>query len=87
MKQQNSSTQCFLSMRLLAPAGFRMLAAGGPGTVLDTLLSIVVMAAILGGAAIFTEWFTRRAYYRCRRCAALNAKRRDQCRQCGEALP
>ena len=53
----------------------------------ETLLSIAVMLAILGGAAVFTEWFTRRAYYRCRRCATLNAKRRERCRQCGESLP
>jgi hypothetical protein len=53
----------------------------------ETLLSIIVMLVILGGAAIFTEWFTHRAYYRCRRCATLNAKRRDRCRECGETLP
>jgi hypothetical protein len=54
---------------------------------LDALLSIAVMLAILGGAAVFTEWFTRKMYYRCRGCLTLNAKRRSQCRQCGAPLP
>ena len=54
---------------------------------MDTLLNIVVFVAILGGAAVFTEWFTRKMYYRCRHCLTLNAKRRSQCRQCGKPLP
>jgi hypothetical protein len=54
---------------------------------LDTLLSIVVLVVILGLSALFTEWFARRNYYRCRRCLTLNAKRRAACRQCGEPLP
>jgi len=29
----------------------------------------------------------RKMYYRCKNCATLNAKRRSQCRQCGEKLP
>jgi len=53
----------------------------------DLLLNVVVFVGILGGAAVFTEWFTRKMYYRCRNCATINAKRRDQCRQCGAPLP
>jgi hypothetical protein len=54
---------------------------------LDTLLSLAVLVGILGLSAVFTEWFARRMYYRCRKCATLNAKRRSQCRHCGEVLP
>jgi hypothetical protein len=53
----------------------------------ETLLNLAVFVGILGGAAIFTEWFTRKMYYRCRNCLTLNAKRRAQCRQCGEPVP
>jgi len=53
----------------------------------DTLLNLVVFIGILGGAAIFTEWFSRKMYYRCGKCATLNAKRRSECRQCGQTLP
>jgi ribosomal protein L40E len=53
----------------------------------DTLINLAVFVGILGGAALFTEWFTRKMYYRCRRCLTLNARRRSQCRQCGESLP
>ena len=53
---------------------------------LEWLLNVAVFVGILGGAAVFTEWFTRRMYYRCRQCATLNAKRRSQCRQCGAPL-
>ena len=60
---------------------------GMPYAIKDTLLNLAVFVGILGGAAIFTEWFTRKMYYRCRRCLTLNAKRRAQCRSCGEPLP
>jgi hypothetical protein len=53
----------------------------------DTLISLVVVIGILGAAAFFTEWFTRKMYYRCRQCATLNAKRRTHCRSCGSSLP
>jgi len=53
----------------------------------DTLLNLAVLVGILGAGALFTEWFTRRMYYRCPRCLTLNAKRRAQCRQCGDPLP
>jgi len=53
----------------------------------DTLISLAVVMGILGLSAVFTEWFARRNYYRCRRCLTLNAKRRTGCRHCGESLP
>ena len=55
--------------------------------IMETLLNVLVFVGILGAAAVFTEWFTRKMYYRCGNCATLNAKRRSQCRQCGEPLP
>ncbi|MBI3933663.1 MAG: hypothetical protein HY316_03165 [Acidobacteria bacterium] len=54
---------------------------------MDTLLNVLVLVGILGASAVFTEWFTRKMYYRCRGCLTLNAKRRTHCRQCGEPLP
>jgi len=54
---------------------------------MDTLLNIAVFVGILGASAVFTEWFARKMYYRCRRCGTLNAKRRSQCRQCSEPVP
>ena len=53
----------------------------------DTLLTILVLGAILGLSAVLTNLFTRKMYYRCNRCANLNAKRRTHCRRiCGEPL-
>lgn len=52
----------------------------------DVLLTIVVLGGILVVSAVFTNWFTRRMYYKCEGCGALNAKRRTHCRICGEAL-
>ena len=53
----------------------------------DTLLSLALLVGILGISAVLTELFARKMYYRCRQCATLNAKRRSQCRNCGEKLP
>ncbi|MFN8005821.1 MAG: hypothetical protein U0V70_02085 [Terriglobia bacterium] len=52
----------------------------------DLLLNAAVLLGILGGAAVFTQWFSRRMYNQCARCHALNAKRRKQCRVCGMEL-
>jgi hypothetical protein len=48
----------------------------------STLLSIVVLVAILAASAIVTNWFARAMYNRCASCGALNAKRRARCRSC-----
>jgi lipopolysaccharide biosynthesis regulator YciM len=53
----------------------------------ETLLNLVVAVGILGASLVLTQLFVRKMYYRCRQCGALNAKRRNQCRGCGEALP
>jgi len=52
----------------------------------DTLLTIVVLGGILVLSAVFTNWFTRKMYYRCGQCQNLNAKRRTHCRICGNQL-
>jgi hypothetical protein len=52
----------------------------------DTLLSIAVLVAILGGSALITQWFARTMYRACAACGTLNAKRRTHCRACGQAL-
>jgi hypothetical protein len=52
----------------------------------DTLLSVVVLAGILLVSALITNWFARTMYNRCSSCGTLNAKRRPQCRSCGNAL-
>ena len=52
----------------------------------DTLLSILVLVAILVVSAVVTNWFARNMYNRCAACGTLNAKRRAQCRSCGVDL-
>ena len=54
---------------------------------METLLNLLVFVGIMGTAAVFTELFTRKMYFRCRNCATINAKRRSQCRQCGHPVP
>jgi hypothetical protein len=53
----------------------------------EVLESLGLLVLILGGAWFFTEWFTRKMYYRCNNCLTLNAKRRTHCRQCSQPLP
>jgi hypothetical protein len=50
----------------------------------DTLLSLLVLVAILLASALVTNWFARAMYKRCAACGTLNAKRRAQCRSCGQ---
>jgi hypothetical protein len=52
----------------------------------DALLTIAVLGGILVLSAVFTNWFTRRMYYKCTECRNLNAKRRTHCRVCGNLL-
>jgi uncharacterized OB-fold protein len=49
----------------------------------STLLSILVLVAILVASAFITNWFARTMYNRCPSCGTLNAKRRSHCRSCG----
>ena len=53
----------------------------------ETLLNAAVAVGILGGSFVLTQLFVKKMYFRCRKCATLNAKRRSQCRMCGEELP
>ncbi|HEV3469995.1 MAG TPA: hypothetical protein VG148_11785 [Pyrinomonadaceae bacterium] len=52
----------------------------------DTLVGILVLAAILVVSALITNWFARTMYNRCAACGTLNARRRTHCRACGEPL-
>ena len=52
----------------------------------DTLLSAVVFVGILGLSAVVTQLFARKMYNRCNQCGNLNAKRRSNCRICGEPI-
>ncbi len=52
----------------------------------DTLLSLLVLVAILGLSAVITNWFARTMYRRCAACGTLNARRRTHCRSCGKEV-
>ncbi|HLW79353.1 MAG TPA: hypothetical protein VKU44_07115 [Terriglobia bacterium] len=52
----------------------------------STLVQIVLVIGILGGAAVITQLFARAMYVTCPECRTLNARRRSQCRRCGHAL-
>jgi hypothetical protein len=51
-------------------------------SILNALLAIL----ILGGAFVLTQWYANAMYNPCSKCGALNAKRRTQCRTCGEKI-
>ena len=52
----------------------------------DTLVSVLVLAAILVVSALITDWFARTMYNRCAACGTLNARRRTNCRVCQEPI-
>lgn len=52
----------------------------------EIILNLAVLAGILILSAVITNLFARKMYNRCRKCGALNAKRRAQCRICGEPI-
>jgi len=52
----------------------------------STLAQIGLAIAILGGAGVITHFFARAMYITCPKCRTLNARRRLQCRGCGEDL-
>ncbi len=52
----------------------------------ETLITIAVLGGILLLSAVFTNWFTRKMYFTCSQCRALNAKRRTHCRICTNQL-
>jgi len=53
---------------------------------MELLTNLLLLVVILGGSALITQWFTGKMYNRCSRCSGLNAKRRSQCRLCGNPL-
>jgi hypothetical protein len=53
----------------------------------ETLLNAAVAVGILVLSFVLTNAFVKKMYYRCRHCDVLNAKRRNQCRNCGASLP
>ena len=53
----------------------------------ETLLNAALALAILGVSAFLTHLFARAMYVTCAKCRTLNARRRSQCRNCGEPLP
>jgi hypothetical protein len=55
-------------------------------SITDALLTIAVLGGILVLSAIITSLFTRKMYYTCGECRALNAKRRTHCRVCGNQM-
>ena len=52
----------------------------------ETILGFLLVAAILIFSALITQGFARAMYNRCPGCGTLNAKRRIQCRNCGQAM-
>jgi hypothetical protein len=53
----------------------------------ETLLNVALAIVILGVSAFVTHLFARAMYVTCAKCHTLNARRRSQCRSCGEPLP
>ena len=52
----------------------------------DTLLAVGLVVGILGFSAVATHLFARAMYRTCLTCHTLNARRRSQCRNCGQSL-
>ena len=52
----------------------------------STLAQIGLVITILGVAAVITNVFARAMYLTCPTCRTLNARRRMQCRKCGQGL-
>ena len=52
----------------------------------ETLINLLLFIGILGLSAVVTQLFASKMYNRCNRCGSLNAKRRERCRVCSEAL-
>ena len=54
---------------------------------MDVLLQAGILVLVLGSGAWMTSAYLRLAYFKCADCGNLNAKRRSQCRVCGNSLP
>jgi hypothetical protein len=51
-----------------------------------TIISFLLLVAILVGSAVITNAFARAMYNRCEKCGSLNAKRRKHCRVCNNPI-
>jgi hypothetical protein len=52
----------------------------------ETLLGLLLVVTILGVSAVLTHLFARAMYLTCPNCRTLNARRRTQCRKCGQKI-
>ncbi|MBZ5513806.1 MAG: hypothetical protein LAN62_02990 [Acidobacteriia bacterium] len=52
----------------------------------ETLFNVALAVAILGASALITHLFARAMYITCPGCGTLNARRRKECRKCGQSL-
>jgi hypothetical protein len=52
----------------------------------DFLLNVLVVVLILGSSALITNLFAKAMYLRCTACGTLNARRRQNCRNCEVVL-
>lgn len=53
---------------------------------LDFLANAALLLLILGTSALATKAYANAMYNKCPACSSLNAKRRSECRICGEAI-
>ena len=54
---------------------------------LDIAIFVGFFLLILGSGVYATNIYCRLAYNWCQACGSMNAKRREDCRKCGAALP
>lgn len=57
-----------------------------PQAMQDILINVALVVVIAGSGAVFTQIYCKLAYYTCANCKSLNAKRRNQCRNCAAPL-
>lgn len=50
------------------------------------MLTVLVLIAVFGGAALITNLFVAWMYNRCAECGSLNAHRRTHCRVCNTPI-
>lgn len=53
----------------------------------DLIVLAGMFVLILASGVVATNVYCRLSYNYCQSCGSMNAKRRDQCRKCGAAIP
>jgi hypothetical protein len=53
---------------------------------IDTIVTVLVVGAVLILPFLITNVFVAKMYYKCSECRSLNARRRANCRICGHPL-